>query len=256
MGIIDRFSLEGRVAVVTGAGQGIGRGYALALAQAGADVALIDINGDTVKDTANEVSQLKKRSMYFEADVTNHDDISDIINSITTEWGRLDIGVNNAGGGGFMDAVDYSEDSWDAQMSLNLKSVFMCAQQEFKAMLQNNGGNIINTASISGVIVNRGTMHAAYNTAKAGVIHMTRSLAVEWAPHGVRVNAIAPGNILTPAAERPEMKPWHQKWADMNPTGRLGKVDDLQGAVVFLASDASKFITGHTLMVDGGYTLW
>ena len=111
MGIIDMFSLEGRVAVVTGAGQGIGRGYALALAQAGADVAVIDINGDTVKDTANEVSQLKKRSMYFEADVTNHDDISDIINSITAEWGRLDIGVNNAGGGGFMDAVDYTEDS-------------------------------------------------------------------------------------------------------------------------------------------------
>ena len=100
-----------------------------------------------------------------------------------------------------MDAVDYTEDSWDAQMSLNLKSVFMCAQQEFKAMLKNNGGNIINTASISGVIVNKGTMHAAYNTAKAGVIHMTRSLAVEWAPHGVRVNAIAPGNILTPAEQ-------------------------------------------------------
>ena len=256
LGIIDSFRIDGQVAVVTGAGQGIGRGFALALAEAGADVAVIDINGDTVKDTANEISKLNKRSMYFEADVTNHGDISEIINSITSKWGRLDIGVNNAGAGGFMDAVDYTEDSWDAQMSLNLKSVFMCAQQEFKAMLESNGGNIINTASISGVIVNRGTMHAAYNTAKAGVIHMTRSLAVEWAPHGVRVNAIAPGNILTPAAERPEIKPWLQKWADMNPTGRLGNIDDLQGAVVFLASSASKFITGHTLMVDGGYTLW
>ena len=111
MGIIDSFRIDGQVAVVTGAGQGIGRGFALALAEAGADVAVIDINGDTVKDTADEISKLKKRSMYFEADVTNHGDISEIINSITSKWGRLDIGVNNAEGGGFMDAVDYTEDS-------------------------------------------------------------------------------------------------------------------------------------------------
>ena len=256
MGILDLFSLAGRTALVTGAGQGIGRGYALALAEAGADVAVVDINPHTAEETSDEIRQLGLKSLYFDKDVTNHDNVCSVVEAVVAEWGRLDIGVNNAGGGDWIDAVDYTEESWDAQMDLNLKSVFLCAQQEFVAMRKNNGGNIVNTASISGLIVNRGTMHAAYSTAKAGVIHMTRSLAVEWSQYGIRVNAIAPGNILTPAAELPEIKPWHKKWADMNPMGRLGEVDDLQGAVVFLSSDASKFVTGHTLLVDGGFTLW
>ena len=255
MGILGSFKLDGRAALVTGAGQGIGRGYALALAEAGAHVAVLDINATTAETTATEIQESGKRALHFAGDATDVDDISSVIREIVSEWGRLDIGVNNVGGGGWVDAVDYTEETWDEAMSLNLKSVFMCAQQEFMAMRNNGAGSIINTASISGMIVNRGTMHAAYNTAKAGVIHLTRSLAVEWAEHGIRVNAIAPGNILT-GTEPPEIKPWQKKWADMNPMGSLGEVTDLQGAIVFLASDASKFVTGHTLMVDGGYTLW
>ena len=256
MSVIDGFRLEGRTALVTGAGQGIGRGYALALAEAGADVAVIDINTETAERTSEEVRRLGARSLYFATDVTQHDAVGRTVEAIVAEWGPLHIGVNNAGGGAFVDAVDYTEETWDASVSLNLKSVFLCAQAEGKAMLPHGKGNIINTASISGVIVNRGTMHAAYNTSKAGVIHLTRCLAVEWAPHGLRVNAIAPGNILTPAAELPEIRQWHKTWADMNPTGRMGTVEDLRGAVVFLASDASEFVTGQTLAVDGGYTLW
>ena len=171
-------------------------------------------------------------------------------------WNGLDIAVNNAGGGHFQDAIKYSEDEWNEQIQWNLTSVLLCCQEEAKIMLKQKKGSIINTASISGSIVNRGTYHAAYNTSKAGIIHLTKCLGVEWAQKGIRVNSISPGNILTPAAYEPETLPWHKKWADMNPMGRLGEIDDLKGPVIFLASEASKFITGHNLLVDGGFTLW
>ena len=256
MSIIDRFRLDGRTALVTGAGQGIGRGYALALAEAGADVAVVDINPETAERTAAEIRELGRQALAIEADATQPEDVDRMMDVVVREWDKLDIGVNNAGGGKWSDADQYTAETWDAAIALNLKSVLLCAQAEARAMIPNKRGKIINTASVAGLIVNRGTQNAAYNTAKAGVIHLTRSLAVEWAPHGILVNAISPGNILTPAAQQPHVKPWLKKWADMNPLGRLGEVEDLQGAVVFLASDVSGFMTGHNLIVDGGRTLW
>ena len=160
------FGLEGRKAIVAGAGQGIGRGYALALAEAGANVAVVDINSETVERTAEEVRRLGRQSLHFDTDVTDHDAVGRTVKAIVAEWGPLDIGVNNAGGGSLTDAADYTEASWDEVINLNLKSVFSCAQAEFKAMLPSGKGSIINTASISGAIVNRGTNHAAYNTAR------------------------------------------------------------------------------------------
>jgi len=250
------FDLTNKKALVTGAGQGIGKGYALALAEAGADVIVVDLNQKTGEETANEIIKLGKNSIFLQADVTKSIEVKKVFKTITNLWNKLDIAVNNAGGGHFQDAIKYSEDEWNKQIQWNLTSVLLCCQEEAKIMLKQKKGSIINTASISGAIVNRGTYHAAYNTSKAGIIHLTKCLGVEWAQKGIRVNSISPGNILTPAACEPEALPWHKKWADMNPMGRLGEIDDLKGPVIFLASEASKFITGHNLLVDGGYTLW
>ena len=256
MNTYKSFDLTNKKALVTGAGQGIGKGYALALAEAGADVIVVDLNEKTGEETANEIIKLGKNSIFLQADVTKSIEVKKIFKTITKLWNKLDIAVNNAGGGHFQDAIKYSEDEWNEQLQLNLTSVLLCCQEEAKIMLKQKKGSIINTASISGSIVNRATYHAAYNTSKAGIIHLTKCLGVEWAQKGIRVNSISPGNILTPAAYKPEVIPWHKKWADMNPMGRLGEIDDLKGPVIFLASEASNFITGHNLLVDGGYTLW
>ena len=256
MGILDRFCLDGRVALVTGAGQGIGQGFAVALAEAGADVAVVDRNAITAAETAEQIRRLGRRAIDIVADVSRPDEVQRMIDTALGAFDQLDVAVNNAGGGVFHVAEEYTSDEWDDAIRQNLSSVFYCAEVEARAMFRRGRGSIINTGSISGVIVNRGAYHAAYNTAKAGVIHMTRALAAEWAPHGVRLNAISPGNILTPAAMRPDAVRFHKVWADMNPMGRLGEIGDLQGAVVFLAADVSAFLTGHNLVIDGGYTLW
>ena len=256
MNIIDRFRLDGKSTLVTGAGQGIGRAYALGLAEAGADVAIVDNDTDKANTTASEIVGLGRRSIGINADVTDPEDTERMVETVIRKWGKLDIGVNNVGGSSPVKAIDYTETSWDATMDLTLKSVLLSAQAEAKVMCQQGYGNIVNTASMSGLIVNRGRPTAAYNTAKAGVVHLTHCLAAEWASDGIRVNAISPGYMDTPATRLPHLKAFHKTWSEETPIGRIGEVGDLQGALVFLASDASAFVTGHNLVVDGGYTLW
>jgi NAD(P)-dependent dehydrogenase (short-subunit alcohol dehydrogenase family) len=257
LGILDRFKLDGKTALVTGGGQGIGRGYAHALAEAGASVAIVDINPDTAQQVSEEIRGLGQRSISVVADVTVADDTEQMVETVVDEWGKLDIAVNNAGRTMWEKTEYIAEEDWDKVLNLNLKGVFLCAQAEAKAMIPRKYGKIINTASMSGSVVNRPQNQASYNASKAGVVHLTKSLAAEWAPHGIRVNSISPGYIRTALVNKiPEVAQHLPFWTELTPVGRLGQVEDLQGAIVFLASDASDFMTGHDLVIDGGYTVW
>lgn len=257
MSILDRFKLDGRTALVTGGGQGIGRGYAHALAEAGASVAIVDINLTTAQQVAEEIRELGQQAISVEADVTVSADVKRMVDIVVEEWGKLDIAVNNAGRVIWGKTEDVTEEDWDKVVDLNLKGVFLCAQAEARVMIPQKYGKIINTASMSASVVNRPQNQASYNASKAGVVHLTKSLAAEWASHGIRVNCISPGYTLTALVSKiPEVAQHLPFWTQLTPVGRLGQIEDLQGAIVFLASDASDFMTGHDLVIDGGYTIW
>jgi NAD(P)-dependent dehydrogenase (short-subunit alcohol dehydrogenase family) len=224
--ILERFRLDGRVAVVTGGGQGIGRAYAHAI----------------------------------KVDVTKADQVQAMIDAILQKWGRLTIGINNAGIGQWIASEDMPEADWDRMMNINLKGVFLCAQAEARVMLAAGYGKIINTASMSAHISNTPQNQAHYNASKAAVLHLTRSLAAEWAPRGVLVNSISPGYTRTQLVEDLLQTPEGQKvlptWMGFTPIKRMAEVTDLTGAVVYMASEASDFMTGSDIIIDGGYCAW
>jgi NAD(P)-dependent dehydrogenase (short-subunit alcohol dehydrogenase family) len=258
--ILDRFRLDGRTALVTGAGQGIGRGYAHALGEAGAAVAIVDIALPLAEEVAGELTKKGVDAIAIKADVTQPDQVDAAMKAVLGRFGKLTIGVNNAGRGQWVDSESMTTEDWDKMFDLNLRAVFLCAQAQGKAMLAAGYGKIINTASMSGSIVNTPQHQLAYNTSKAGVIHLTRSLAAEWATRGVRVNSISPGYTRTKLLESLLATPEGQEvlpvWTSFTPMKKMGEVTDLQGAVVFLASQASDFMTGSDLVIDGGYSCW
>lgn len=248
---LERFRLEGKKALVTGAGRGLGKSFALALAEAGAAVAAIDIRADWAKATAEEIAALGRQSLSIGADVSEVAEARRMVEEVLSAWGGLDIAVNNAGISlPIKDSTDVSEEEWDRLMALNLKGTFFCAQAEAKAMMPNGYGKIINVASICGTIV-WPEYQSVYSISKAGVIHLTHCLAAEWIPHGIRVNSISPGVTRTPELFE-QVIPVFLRQA---PIGRIAGVADLQGAVVYLASEASDFMVGQDLVLDGGYTL-
>jgi len=258
--ILERFRLDGRVALVTGGGRGIGRGYAHALGEAGAAIAIVDIDREAAETVVTELVQKGIDALAVTADVTKPDQVQAAIAAVMARWGRLTIGVNNAGIGFWADSETMPPEQWQKVIDLNLTGVFLCTQAEAQVMLKAGYGKIINTASMSGHIVNTPQNQAAYNASKAGVLHLTRSLAAEWASRGIRVNSISPGYTRTKLVDDLLATPLGQQmvptWMSMTPMGRMAEVTDLQGAVVYLASEASDFMTGHDMIIDGGYCVW
>lgn len=259
MSVLDRFRLDGRVALVTGGGRGIGRALGQALQEAGAQVAVADIDGDSAARAVAELAAAELAagddSLGLQVDVTRADEVGRMVDAVLERYGRLDIAVNNAGIARRGYAEEMTEAVWDAVIDVNLKGVFLCCQAEGRAMLTAGRGVIVNVASISAQIVNRPQPQVNYNAAKAGVVQVTRSCAAEWASRGVRVNCISPGHTVTPMTA-PALDDMGDVWRGNTPAGRLGEPADLQGAVVYLASDAAAYVTGHDLVVDGGYTIW
>lgn len=251
------FDLAGNVAVVTGAGSGIGQQIALGLAQCGADVALLDRRADGgLAETAALIAATGRRSIELAADVTDAKALADAVARTEAELGPLSLAVNAAGIANANPAEDMAEDQYQTLMDINLKGVFLSCQAEARAMLAHGRGSIVNIASMSGVIVNRGLSQAHYNASKAGVIHMSKSLAMEWVGRGIRVNTISPGYTATPMNTRPEMVHQTRLFEEQTPMGRMARPNEMVGPAVFLLSEAASFVTGVDLLVDGGFCCW
>lgn len=255
--IMDRFRLTGKAAMVTGAGQGIGRAFAHALAEAGAKVAVVDLSADRAAEVADELKEKGAEATAIHGDAADERSIEEFVRTTVDTFGRLDIAVNNAGINLNSAAEETTLDEWDMVHNLNLRGVFIACKHEAKAMFPNGYGKIINTASMASLIVPHPQKQVSYNVSKGAVVSLTRTLAAEWADRGIRVNCISPGIIRTALIEESEaLAPLVDEWISTIPAGRLGEVADLQGAVVYLASEVSDYMTGHNLAIEGGQTLW
>ena len=251
------FDLSGRVAFVTGAGSGIGQRIAIGLAQCGADVACLDRRQDDgLRDTLAQIATTGRKAIALQADVTSKGMLQEAIVRTEAELGPLRIAVNSAGIANANPCEEMEEEQYQTLMDINMKGVFFSCQEEARAMLKHGVGSIINIASMSGVIVNRGLEQVHYNASKAGVIHMTKSMAMEWVQRGIRVNSISPGYTATPMNTRPEMVHQTKEFEAQTPMGRMASVNEMVGPAIFLASDASSYCTGVDLLVDGGFCCW
>lgn len=252
MKITEKFNLEGKNAVVTGGAQGIGLNYAMAVAGAGAGVAIADLNIGKARETAERIArEFGVKTMAIEVDVTVPEQVERMCREMAEEMGCIDIAFCNAGISINVPAEEMTYEQWRKVIDINLTGVFLTATAAGRYMIRQGGGSIINTASMSGHIVNIPQPQVGYNASKAGVIMLTKSLAVEWADKNVRVNSISPGYIMTDLTKGNELIP---RWEELSPYGRMGKPEELQGIALYLASDASSFTTGADFVVDGAYT--
>jgi len=253
---MNLFSLHDEVAFVTGAGSGIGQAIAIGLAEAGADVALFDLDSTGLQQTCQQIEAHGRKAVILTGSVTQEDDLNQAIAQTLEHLGSLTVAVNAAGIAHATAAEDLPLAHWQRVLDVDLTGVFLSCQAQARAMLPQRRGSIINIASMSGSIVNRGLQQAHYNSAKAGVIHLSKSLAMEWAEHGLRVNAISPGYTLSPMNKRPEVASQLAAFARDTPMQRIAECAEMVGPAVFLASRAASFITAHDLVVDGGFSAW
>uniref|UniRef100_UPI0037E96814 uncharacterized protein n=1 Tax=Semicossyphus pulcher TaxID=241346 RepID=UPI0037E96814 len=254
--ILDRMRLDGKVAYVTGAGQGIGRAFAHALGEAGAKVAIVDLVKEKAEAVTKELFLKGINAISITADISKPVDVQRMIDGIVSKWGAIHIACNNAGINLNSASEDTSLEEWDQTFEVNLRGTFMCCQAAGRVMLKQGYGKIINTASMASLIVPHPQKQLSYNTSKAGVVKLTQTLGTEWIERGVCVNCISPGIVDTPLIHSESLRPLVQRWLSDIPAGRLAQVTDLQAAVVFLASDASDYMTGHNLVIEGGQSLW
>lgn len=257
---LSQFSLEGKVALITGGSRGIGEATAIQMAKAGADIVVSSRKLPDLERVAAEVEKLGRKAMAVETHAARMDQIQNLVDTVVKKFGRIDILVNNAGTTIGASAMELEEKAWDSVMNLNLKGVFFLSQAAARIMKEKGSGNIINIASVNGYVAN--PMTCVYSIAKAALIMTTKSMALEWAPHNIRVNAIAPGYIETKLLNatwyflsEEEKKIAKDQAAEGIPLGRIGDPKEIANAIIFLASQASSYVTGRTYIVDGGLLL-
>jgi len=247
------FDLTGRCALVTGASKGLGRTIALALARAGADVALASRTQTDLEQVAQEIRTLGRRAVVAVADIADEQSIAAAVQTSLDALGRIDILVNNAGIEGLGAVVEMDAAAWDRVMAVNLRAPMLCCKHVGPHMMARGSGKVINVASVMATAVSR--YMSSYAASKAGLVQLTRTLALEWMRHNIQVNALCPGYFLTPMNEEFFATDTGKRLIASLPSQRLGQPSELEGAAVFLASDATSFITGTTLYVDGGHSL-
>lgn len=255
MGILEKMRLDGKTAIVTGGARGIGQSIATAIAEAGADVAIVDLDIEEAKKTSEEIGKLGVKSIAIQTDVTSEKEVDKMIDTILSAFGKLDVAFCNAGICINAPAEEMTYEQFKKVVDINLNGVFLTSRAAARVMLKQGRGSIINTASMSGHIVNVPQPQCAYNASKAGVIMLTKSMAVEFAKKGVRVNSISPGYIGTDLIlEAEHLKTLIEEWNSLSPIGRMGRPDELQAIAVYLAGDASDFTTGSDFVIDGAFS--
>jgi len=259
MSIFDRFRLDGKKALITGGSRGLGKAMAQALAEAGADLVLVGREREALEATGKELTALGRNVVLLPGDVGVPAEAEQLCDDVLAKHGPIDILINNVGGRRInIPTTEMPLSEWQRILDLNLTSCFILCKKLGGAMVARKRGSVINVASISGLVCNKGIHGRSYETSKAAMIHFTRTLAIDWAPHNVRVNAIAPGGFLTDPnrrwfAEMPDLK---NTFESMVPMGRLGEPDEIGPLALYLASEASTYVTGSVMVIDGGYTLW
>lgn len=254
-GILEKFRLDGKKALVTGSTRGLGKVSALALAEAGADVAIVGTQLEKAQEVAKEIAEKTGvKTIGIGVDVSKSEDVKNMMDKIIEAFGTLDVVFNNAGIATVGNAEDLPEEDWDRVLDVNLKGVFLVSQAAGRVMIKKGKGSIINMASMSAHIANVPQNVVHYAASKSGVLALSRNMAAEWGKYNVRVNCISPGYHKTEMAAM--FEDLMKEWIPRIPMGRMAEAEEIAGTVVYLASDASSYMTGSELITDGGYTIW